>query len=253
MDYKVQKEQEFLALLQKTLKQARGNGGVISRDEIAEIFVFFSLEDSQLVQVEDYLKANKIIVGTQAGDLDALPEKERDFLSSYMEIIDTVPRVSDSVLDALKISAMAGERSAQKELSEQMLGSVVDIARLYSGQGVSIEELVGVGNEALVTGVRLLGYLESPDEVEGELGKRIMDSMEDLISSMLDDHATDRQIEDLVNLVADKAAELSGELGRKVTVAELAAEYELEEEKSREALRLSGDRIDGIDIQSRSV
>ena len=42
-------------------------------------------------------------------------------------------------------------------------------------------------------------------------------------------------------------------LGRKVTVAELAAEYELEEEKIREALRLSGDRIDGIDIQSRSV
>ena len=248
MDYKVQKEQEFLALLQKTLKQARGNGGVISRDEIAEIFDAISLEDSQLVQVEDYLKANKIIVGTQAGDLDALPEKERDFLSSYMEIIDTVPRVSDSVLDALKISAMSGERSAQKELSEQMLGSVVDIARLYSGQGVSIEELVGVGNEALVTGVRLLGYLESPDEVEGELGKRIMDSMEDLISSMLDDHATDRQIEDLVNLVADKAHELAGELGRKVTPMELAGEGDVTSDQIMEAVRLTGGKIEDLDI-----
>ena len=38
MDNNVQKEQEFMALLQKTLKQARGNGGFISRDEIKEIF-----------------------------------------------------------------------------------------------------------------------------------------------------------------------------------------------------------------------
>ena len=83
---------------------------------------------------------------------------------------------------------MAGEHSAQKELSEQMLASVVDIAKLYSGQGVSIEELIGAGNEALVTGVKLLGHLDSPQEVDGELGRRVMDSMEDLISAMLDDH-----------------------------------------------------------------
>lgn len=248
MDNNIQKEQQFMALLQKTLKEARGNGGVISRDEISEIFASVSLQESQLAQIEDYLKANKIIVGTQAGDIDALPEKEKDFLTSYMEIIDTVPRVSDSVLDALKISAMAGERSAQKELSEQMLSNVVDIARLYAGQGVSIEELIGAGNEALVTGVRLLGYLESPDEVEGELGRRIMDSMEDLIAAMLDDHATDRQIEDMVNLVADKAHELAQELGRKVTPMELAGEGEVTADQIMEAVRLTAGKIEDLDI-----
>lgn len=248
MENKVQKEQEFMALLQKTLKEARNNGGVISRDEITEIFASVSLEESQLAQVEEYLKANKIIVGTQAGDVDALPEKERDFLSSYMESIDAIPRVSDSVLDALKISAMAGERSAQKELCEQMLGNVVDIARLYAGQGVSIEELIGVGNEALVTGVMLLGYLESSDEVEGELGKRIMNSMEDLIAAMLDEHATDRQIEDRVNKVADKARELAQELGRKVTPVELAGEGDVTVEEIMEAVQLTGGKIDDLDV-----
>lgn len=249
MENNVQKEQEFMALLQKTLKQARGCGGVISRDEIADIFSSISLEESQLAQIEDYLKANKIIVGTRPGDVDELPEKERDFLSSYTEILDSVPEMTDSVLDALKISAMAGERSAQKELSEQMLSKVVDIARLYSGQGVSIEELIGVGNEALVTGVRLLGYLESPDEVEGELGRRIMDSMEDLISEMLDDHAVDRQIEDMVNLVADKAHELAEELGRKVTPMELAGEGDVTSEQIMEAVRLTAGKIEDLDVQ----
>lgn len=143
---------------------------------------------------------------------------------------------------------MAGEHSAQKELSEQMLSSVVDIAKLYSGQGVSIEELIGAGNEALVTGVRLLGHLDSPQEVDGELGRRVMDSMEDLISAMLDDHAMDRQMEDMVNLVADKAHELAHELGRKVTPAELAGEGDVTMEQITEAVRLTGSRIEDLDV-----
>lgn len=239
-----------MLLLQKTLKEARENGGRISRDEISEIFSGLSLDRSQLEQVEGYLKAHKIVVGTQAGDVDALPEVERDFLTSYMEMLDNIPELSDSVLEALKISAMAGEHSAQKELSEQMLRDVVDIARLYAGQGVSIEELIGAGNEALVTGVRLLGHLDSPQDVGGEIGRRIMDSMEDLIAAMLDDNAMDRKMEDMVNLVADKAHELAEELGRKVTPMELAGEGDVTAEQIMEAVRLTGGKIEDLDVQT---
>lgn len=239
-----------MLLLQKTLKEARENGGRISRDEISEIFSGLSLDRSQLEQVEGYLKAHKIVVGTQAGDVDALPEVERDFLTSYMEMLDNIPELSDSVLEALKISAMAGEHSAQKELSEQMLRDVVDIARLYAGQGVSIEELIGAGNEALVTGVRLLGHLDSPQDVDGEIGRRIMDSMEDLIAAMLDDNAMDRKMEDMVNLVADKAHELAKELGRKVTPMELAGEGDVTAEQIMEAVRLTGGKIEDLDVQT---
>ena len=239
-----------MLLLQKTLKEARENGGRISRDEISEIFSGLSLDRSQLEQVEGYLKAHKIVVGTQAGDVDALPEVERDFLTSYLEMLDNIPELSDSVLEALKISAMAGEHSAQKELSEQMLRDVVDIARLYAGQGVSIEELIGAGNEALVTGVRLLGHLDSPQDVDGEIGRRIMDSMEDLIAAMLDDNAMDRKMEDMVNLVADKAHELAEELGRKVTPMELAGEGDVTAEQIMEAVRLTGGKIEDLDVQT---
>ena len=249
-DKNINKEQEFMLLLQKTLKEARENGGRISRDEISEIFSGLSLDRIQLEQVEGYLKAHKIVVGTQAGDVDALPEVERDFLTSYMEMLDNIPELSDSVLEALKISAMAGEHSAQKELSEQMLRDVVDIARLYAGQGVSIEELIGAGNEALVTGVRLLGHLDSPQDVDGEIGRRIMDSMEDLIAAMLDDNAMDRKMEDMVNLVADKAHELAEELGRKVTPMELAGEGDVTAEQIMEAVRLTGGKIEDLDVQT---
>ena len=257
----VAKEQEFMKTLQETLKQARRSGGVIRRSEIAERFGPLELEQAQLDQVEAYLKAHKITVGsdsTDGADDEDLPEEERDFLQSYKEMLEEIPVLSDSVLDAVKISAMAGEASAQKELTEQMLGKVVEIARLYAGQGVSaedlilllrlyMEDLIGAGNEALVTGVTLLGHLEGPQEVEGELGRRIMDSMEDLISAMLDEKAFDRELEDEVNLVADKAKELAEILGRKVTAEELAREGEVTLEQINNAVRMTGGMIGDLE------
>ena len=127
------------------------------------------------------------------------------------------------------------------------IDKVVDIARLYSGQGISIEELIGTGNEALVTGVKLLGHLDSPREVDGELARRVMDSMEDLIAVTMENNTRDREMEDLVNLVADKAKELSQILGRKVTPQELADEGDVTLDQIREALRLTGDGIESLD------
>lgn len=243
----IDREQAFLALLQDTLKQARRGGGRISRQEITEIFGEYAPREEQLGQVEDYLRAHKIAVEGEAGSGDALPEDEEAFLTSYLEMLREIPRVSDNVLEALKISAMAGETSARRELAEQMLGIVVDIAKLYVGQGVSIEDLIGAGNEALMLGTAMLGHLESPAEVEGELGRRIMDAMEDLIASMLDEKALGREMEDLANLVADEARKLAQVMGRKVTAQELAAEGKVTLEQIREAERLTGGKIKDLE------
>lgn len=71
--------------------------------------------------------------------------------------------------------------------------------------------------------------------------------MEDMISMMLDDNALDRELEDLANLVADKAKELAHSLGRKVTAAELAGEGEVTQEQIRDATRLTGRAIEDLD------
>lgn len=269
----IKREQAFLKSLQDTLQTARKKGGVISREEITRSFGSFTLDAAQLQQVEAYLKAHRIVVGRKAAGAekessgavaagsdrsaeaagsekksagDVLDREEKDFLAAYMEMLEGIPRLSPSVLEAVKISAMAGEPSARRELSEQMLGNVVDIARLYAGQGVSLEDLIAAGNEALASGVTLLGHLESPQEVEGELARRVMDSMEDAVSAMLDEKAMDTELEDLVNLVADKAKELADILGRKVTADELAREGEVTSDQIAEAVRLTGGKIESL-------
>ena len=161
-------------------------------------------------------------------------------------MIDAIGIPSENILDAVKLSAMAGEADAQKRLTEYSLKKVVDIAKLYAGQGVYMEDLIGAGNEALLIAVTQLAPLEAPDEVDGFLGRRIMDAMEDLIALNLDIKAAEKTVEEKVNLVADRAKELAEELGRKVSVAELAKEYEMDPEEIAEAVRLSGNAIADI-------
>ena len=104
------------------------------------------------------------------------------------------------------------------------LPKVVEIAKLYAGQGVFVEDLIGEGNVALSMGVTMLGCLEKKEEAEGMLMKMVMDAMEDFISDSMEETQKDNKVLKKVNQVAEKARELSEELRRKVTVEELCTE-----------------------------
>jgi RNA polymerase primary sigma factor len=199
-----------------------------------------------MTQVRDYLKSKGVGIGEPLPLEEVISEEEMNHLKEYEEMIDSIEVPSDNVMDAIKLSAMAGERDAQQRLTEYSLRKVVDIARLYAGQEVFMEDLIGAGNEALLIAVTQLAPLEKPDEVDGYLGRRIMDAMEDLIAMNLDEKAAEKAVEERVNLVADRARELAQELGRKVSVQEVAAEYEMDPEDVREAVRLSGNAIGDI-------
>ena len=192
-------------------------------------------------------KKETVFMGVVVNDPTVRAHEYSVFLDDYLSLIREIPQPAQGEADALRLSAMAGDEQAQKRLAEVMLIRVVDIARLYAGQDVLIEDLIGAGNEALARGVKLLAPLETPDEVDGALGRRIMDAMEDLISQRIDERAADRDVEDLVNRVAKEAGELAQDLGRKVTVAELAREGVVSEEEILRAIRFSGGKIEELE------
>lgn len=240
------RELQFAQTLEEVKRKAKEQGNCISEEQIKGSFSALSLTEEQFQMVYDYLKQHKIGIGEPVNPDDYLSEEEADYLDAYFEQLKELPEVSDGEKEAITLSAMAGDTDAQNRLIQIFLPQVAEIAKLYAGQGVFLEDLIGEGNIALTVGVTMLGALEHASEAQGMLGKMIMDAMEDFIAEDAAEAKKDRQLADKVNLVADKANELADDLHRKVTVEELMQETGMSRKSILDAIRISGDKIESI-------
>ena len=240
------REKEFTAILEQIKKKARAGQNFITSTEIEEAFSALSLSTEQMDMVYAYLRENKIGIDEPA-DMDAgLEEEERNYLDSYLEALTAIPGATEGEREAITLSAMAGDPDAVEILTELMLPEVPQIAKLYTGQGVSLEDLIGEGNVALSLGVTMLGALEHAHEARGMLGRMIMDAMEDCITASEAEEKADQKIADKVNKVADAANVLREELRRAVTVEELMEETGFSRKAIEDAVRISGGSIESI-------
>lgn len=244
------KELLFAQTLEKVKNIAKEQGNCISEEQVKEEFAVLELDSEQLQMVFDYLLKHKIGINQPLNMDDYLTEEERNYLQDYLDEIAALKPVSDGEKEAITISAMAGDISAQGRLTEIYLADVVEIAKLYTGQGVLLEDLIGEGNVALAIGTTMLGCLEKPAEAQGMLGKMIMDAMEDHIAENASNEKTDLKVVQKVNKVMEAARELSEELRRKVTVEELAEETKLSAKAIREAIKFSGNNIEYIEDEA---
>lgn len=241
------KEAEFAKTLEQVKNLARQQGNAIGQDQVIEAFEPLGLSGDQMQMVYDYLLQNKIGIGQHLSIDDYLTQEEKDYLQVYLDEIQELGEVSEGEKEAITISAMAGDSDAQNRLVEIYLPQVPQIAKLYAGQGVFLEDLIGEGNVALTIGVSMLGSLEHPSEAQGMLGKMMMDAMEAFIQENTENKRADKKVEDKVNQVADKARDLRQDLGRKVTVRELSEMCNLSEKAIRDAMRMSGNQIEDIE------
>ncbi len=237
----------FAKNLEKVKKQAREQGNSISEQQVQEIFEGFQLSDEQLLMVYDYLHQYKISIGDKSEfDLE-LSDEDHNYLEEYEKELLLLEEPSEGEKEALILSAMAGETQAQEKLITVFLTKVLEISKLYVGQGVFIEDLIGEGNVALSLGASMLGCLETAQEAEGMLVKMIMDAMEESINEHMQETQREQKVLDRVNKVAEKARELAQDLQRKVTVQELADETGMSEKSIREAMRISGNAIEDLE------
>ncbi len=241
------REKRLQDILRSLIPAARRNRGVIDRGQLEKALSELTLSKEQEKLVEDYLAANNIGVDVPLEADEKLSEEENRYLEEYTRMVESMDVPDEGELEAAQIRAMAGEASAQKQLAEWMLPRVIDLAKLYAGQGVYMEDLIGAGNEALVRGTKLLAPLEGPEEVEAALAERIMNAMEDLVAENLDAVSADASAAEMANKVLEKANELSESLRRKVSVEELAAEGEVTREEILDAIRISGNKIESLD------
>lgn len=240
------REVQFAKTLEEVRQKAKTQNNCILEAEVEEAFAPLALSAEQMEMVYQYLRQKKIGIGEPVDYEEYLQEEEKDYLASYLESLKTFSEISDGEREAVTLSAMAGDLDAIKRLTEIFLPEVAEIAKLYAGQGVYLEDLIGEGNVALALGVTMLGALEHASEVQGMLAKLIMDAMEDFIAENAEEEKKDKRIADKVNKVADAANTLYEELRRKVTVEELMTETGFSRKSIEDAIRVSGDKIEAI-------
>lgn len=240
----MKKELAFAKKLEEIRSIAKEQGNILSKEQVETAFAEIDISKEQLEPVFDYLKSKNIGIGQPVDLEEILSREDKDYLNEYIEALQDLPVFSEGEKRAYAMSAMAGEAIGKLNMINLFLPQVVDIAKLYSGQGVLLEDLIGEGNVALTAGVEMLGCLEEPDEVEGMLGKMIMDAMESYIAENTEVKKADMQVVDKVNHISEQAKELAESLQRKITVEELVEETGISEEEIKEAIKLSGNKIE---------
>ena len=241
------KEVLFAQTLEKVRELAKDQGNCVSEEQVKDAFDALNLNNEQLQMVFDYLVKHKVGINQPVNMDDYLTDDERNYLQDYLDELEALPKVSEGEKEAITISAMAGDISAQNRLTEIYLPDVVEIAKIYTGQGVLLEDLIGEGNVALAVGTTMLGCLEKPAEVQGMLAKMIMDAMEDYIAENASNEKADMKVVQKVNKVMEAAKELAEDFRRKVTVEELASETKMSQSAIREAIKFSGNNIEYIE------
>ena len=236
----------FAKTLEEVRKKAKEQGNCISKEQVEDLFGPLSLSAEQLDMVYTYLHQRKIGIGEPMDPEEYLAEEEKDYLDHYLEELKALPEMTDGEREAVTLSAMAGDADAKNMLTQLYLPEVVEIAKLYAGQGVYLEDLIGEGNLAVSVGVTMLGALEHASEAQGMLGKMIMDAMEECIMQNAEEVKKDKKILDKVNKVARAADELYEELRRKVSVEEVMQETGLSRRAIEDAVRMSGDKIESL-------
>ncbi len=244
----VEKEVLFARTLEEVRALAKEQGNCIREEQVQEAFAPLGFTQEQLGMVYDYLRKHRIGIGEPLDAEEFLTAEEKDYLGIYLKQIEDLARVTEGEKEAITLSAMAGDLAAQNRLMEIYLPDVAGIAKLYTGQGVFLEDLIGEGNVALAVGVGMLGCLEKPAEAQGMLGKMIMDAMEEHIAQTVASSRTDRKALEHVNEVMEKSRELYEELRRKVTPQELAEETGLSVADIMDAIRISGYHIEYIEV-----
>ena len=247
------KEILFAKTLEQVKQTAREQGNCIAKEQVEEAFAPLALLEEQLKMVYDYLHQHKIGIGEPVDPEEYLAEEEKDYLEHYLEELKQLPDISDGEREAVTLSAMAGDADAQNRLVEVYLPEVAEIAKLYAGQGVYLEDLIGEGNVAVAMGVTMLGALEHAHEAQGMLARMIMDAMEAYIAENAEERKKDKKIADKVNKVADAARELAQELHRKVTIEEVIEESGMSRKAIEDAVRMSGGNIEDLADQKKGM
>lgn len=247
-------EKQFKKALGELKDLASLQGGFVSELQIGECLPEIAAGQKQLVY--DYLKQSGIGINEPlalAQDGPAGASSAEGYLQFYLEELEDIVRVDESTKTVLLRDALRGDRTAKEKVINAYLPVVLDIAKLYAGQGVDMEDLIGEGNVALTAAVGSLECVETAKEADELIGRLVMNAMEAYVGIENEEEQMMEQVLADTAKVLEKARQMAEDLLRKVTVEELSGESGISKEEILQAARIAKECADYIEFSNNEA
>ncbi len=235
-------EQDFIQNISALKETGIMQGGYLTEAQIEEVFPALTQEQRTLLL--GYFKENKIGIGEALPEEEIMDREQQSHFHLYLEELEELEELETVDADLRRVlimNALNGDKTALERLTNSYLRTVVDIAKLYTGQGVELNDLIGEGNVALSMAMAMLDSIEKPEDCDEMVSRSIMNAMEELIGEENDQLEALQEMVEIIGKVLNVAKPLSEELRRKVSIGELLQESELTEDEIKDAIRFSGD------------
>ena len=141
---------------------------------------------------------------------------------------------------------MGGDASAKNRLTEIYLKEVVEIAKEMYHPEIFLGDIIQEGNVGLILGLDMLVDVATAHET-------IVNQVRQCIQMLIEEHtevkSRDNKMVEKVTMLDESIKTLTEELGRKVTIDELAVYMGVTEEEIDDILRLMGEESEEAEEQ----
>ena len=238
---------EFLNKLNELVKVAKGKGSTIEIDEVKAFFEG-ALTEEQFELVFDYLLAQKVVVKgyfkmpeEEVKETVTYSEEEIAYLEEYCKDLKAFKDAKEGEKEELFSALLRGDDSVKERLIGIYLKEVVEIAKEMYTEGIFIGDLIQEGNVGLILGLDMLTDVESAHQV---IVEQVRQNIQLAIEEYAELSQRDKKMIEKVAMLDEGIKSLTEELGRKVTIDELALHMGMTEEEIEDVLRLMGEETE---------
>ena len=240
---------EFLKKLSGLVDLAKEKGNRICIDEVKIYFSEEDLTEEQMELVFDYLLAQKVVVQgyfkmSEVEDAEqeiTYTDEEQAYLEEYERDLEAFKVPKEGEKEDLFERMLQGDTTAKNRLTEIYLKEVVRIAKELYHPEIFLGDMIQEGNVGLILGLDMLTDVESAHRT---IVNQIQQSMQMLIEEHTELQSRDKKMVEKVSQLDESIKTLTEELGRKVTIDELAVYMGMTEEEIEDILRLMGEETE---------
>lgn len=236
---------------------------------IAGYLKFNNIKVSDIEVTED--KFSKIMEESAKDDTDkiagsdvAIDRQERQLLTMYLEDLKSVMPLSRTTQAVILQDVCDKDEESRSVIINNYFLQVVEWVKPFAGKGAALMDLIQEGNLIVMDELGKRQWMKELDafdvmdsddiddwiDLSQRLDKYLIEHVNKGIEQLLEEQKGERiagdRVLSKVNEVNDAAEEAYKEYGRKVSIEELAEYMNVPEDDVREAVRLSGNRIENV-------